>query len=106
MKALERRQALMKALNNRRHDKICNLAFEFGVNERTIRRDIDELSLSFPIYTDCSRNRAGVYVQEGYYLETEYLKKEEQELLERYAAQATGEEKKKLNAILKRFGRY
>lgn len=106
MKALDRRQALMKTLNKRRHDKIRNLAFEFGVNERTIRRDIEELSLSYPIYTDCTRNKAGVYVQEGYYLETDFLKKDEQELLERYAAKATGEDKKKLNAILKRFGRY
>lgn len=48
MKALERRQALIETLCKRRHDKVCNLAFEFGVNERTIRRDIEQLSLSFP----------------------------------------------------------
>lgn len=105
MKALERRQALIETLCKRRHDKVCNLAFEFGVNERTIRRDIEQLSLSFPVYTDCTRNKAGVYVQEGYYLGKEYLKSDEQALLERYAAQATGEDKRTLNAILKRFGR-
>ena len=45
MKALERRQVLIELLCERRHDKIENLAFELNVNERTIRRDLEELSL-------------------------------------------------------------
>ena len=69
MKALERRQALIELLCERRHDKIGNLAFEFGVNEKTIRRDIQELSLSYPIYTECSRGKAGVYIEESYYFQ-------------------------------------
>lgn len=66
MGAAERRSALMKVLYIRRHDKIANLATEFGVSERTIRRDIEVLSLSEPIYTQCGRYGGGVYVMKGY----------------------------------------
>ena len=42
----ERREAILKVLCQRRQDKIDNLAFEFGVSVRTIKNDIEELSLS------------------------------------------------------------
>ena len=105
MKALERRQALIELLCERRHDKICNLAFEFGVNEKTIRRDIQELSLSYPIYTECSRGKAGVYIQEGYYLGKQYLREEEEALIQRLILEKSGEDKTRLIRILKRFSR-
>lgn len=41
----ERREAILSALCQRRHDKIANLAQEFGVTERTIKSDIEELTL-------------------------------------------------------------
>lgn len=49
--ALERRQALFEVVCERRHDKIDNLAFEFVVDRRTIRRDIAVLGLSKLKYT-------------------------------------------------------
>ena len=42
----ERREAILKVLCQRRQDKIDNLAFEFGVSVRTIKNDIEELSLT------------------------------------------------------------
>ena len=39
--AVERRQAILEILCERRHEKIDNLAFEFEVERRTIRRDIE-----------------------------------------------------------------
>ena len=45
----ERREAILKVLCQRRQDKIDNLAFEFGVSVRTIKNDIEELSLAYPI---------------------------------------------------------
>ena len=45
----------------RRKETIRNLAEEFGVSERTIKRDIDYLSLSEPIYTKQGRH-GGIYV--------------------------------------------
>lgn len=74
MKAIERRQELLNTLCRRRHDKIDNLAFEFCVSERTIRRDIQELSLSYPIYTDSRRNVLISY--DTYYVRTQKRDKE------------------------------
>lgn len=105
MKALERRQALIELLCERRYEKISNLAFEFGVSWRTICRDIQELSLSYPIYTDCSRGKAGVYIEEGYYLGKQYLREDEEELIQKLISNSTGEDRTRLIKILKRFGR-
>lgn len=105
VKATERRRALLEILCHRRHDKIDNLAFEFGVSKRTIRRDIQELSLSYPIYTDCRRDSAGVHIDEEYYLDRQYLKAEQQALLEKLAGQVTEAERKIMREILERFGR-
>lgn len=105
VKATERRQKLLETLCRQRHDKIDNLAFEFGVSERTIRRDIQELSLSYPIYTDCRRDSAGVHIEEGYRLNSHYLKSEQKAFLEEIAKRLTGEEREKMQEIIDRFGR-
>ena len=105
MKALERRQALIELLCERRYEKISNLAFEFDVSWRTICRDIQELSLSYPIYTDCSRWKSGVYIEEGYYLGKQYLREDEEELIQKLISNSTGEDRTRLIKILKRFGR-
>ena len=51
MTASERRNAILEVLCFRRFDTVANLAFEFGVTDRTIRNDILTLSLEYPIYT-------------------------------------------------------
>lgn len=105
MKALERRQVLIELLCERRHDKIENLAFELDVNERTIRRDLEELSLSYPIYTERTRGKGGVYIEERYYLGKQYLRQEEEELLQKLILEKTGEDKARLIKILERFSK-
>ena len=77
----ERRAALLKALCRRRHETIYNLAVEFGVSERTIRRDIETLALTEPIYTQPGRYGGGVYVTENYYMDRMYLRDPEIALL-------------------------
>lgn len=62
MEATERRYKLMNILYRRGHETIANLSEEFGVSERTIRRDIEILSLFQPIYTKSGRYGGGVYV--------------------------------------------
>ena len=69
----ERRAELLRILSLRRHDTVFNLAREFGVSERTIRRDIETLSLSEPIYTQTGRYNGGVYIIEGYSARKLYL---------------------------------
>ena len=104
MRALERRQAILELLCERRTEKIENLAFEFSVNECTIRRDILELSLSYPIYTRTGIY-GGVYVDKDYYFGKQYLRSEEKELLESLSSSVGEDQRKILESIIKRFGR-
>ncbi len=79
--AAERRKEILIALCRRRHDTVNNLAFEFGVSARTIRRDIEVLSLKEPIYTRTGRYGGGIYVMDGYYIDRMYISDEESEVL-------------------------
>lgn len=81
MGAAERRQKIMEILNIRRHELISNLAHEFGVSSRTIRRDIEVLSLTEPIYTRSGRYSGGIYVLEGYHPRHMYMSEDEIALL-------------------------
>lgn len=81
MNPAERRNEILKLLCLRRHDTICNLAFEFGVSERTIRRDIEALSLTVPIYTQTGRYSGGIYVLDGYFINSIHVNEQEAALL-------------------------
>lgn len=81
MGTAERRHEILKILCRRRHETISNLAFEFGVSERTIRRDIQELSLTEPLYTQTGRYGGGVYIVEGYSMSRMYMSENESEVL-------------------------
>lgn len=81
----ERRSEIMKLLCRRRSETIRNLAFEFEVSERTIRRDIEILSLNEPIYTQAGRYGGGVYVEEGYSMARMYMSDEELGVLRKLA---------------------
>ena len=61
LNSVERYNAIKNILETRGHEKISNLAFELGVSERTIRRDIDNLSLTEPIYTQKGKY-GGVFI--------------------------------------------
>lgn len=79
----ERRNAILKALCRRRYETIGNLAEEFDVSERTIRRDIEVLSYTEPIYTQSGRHAGGVYVVDGYHMDRMYMSDEEITLLKK-----------------------
>lgn len=80
MGTAERRTAILKTLCRRRYETISNLATAFGVSERTIRRDIDVLSCTEPIYTQPGRC-GGVYVVDGYWMDLKYMSEEETNVL-------------------------
>lgn len=65
MSAERRRKELMEILIARRNETVNNLATELNVSERTIRRDIEILSLTEPIYTKTGRYGGGVYIMDG-----------------------------------------
>ena len=103
MGANERRQEIMETLCHRRQETMKNLAFEFGVSVRTIRNDIDLLSLSYPIETVRGRYGGGVLVMDGFYMHNKYLNTNQKELLERLSAQLAGNDFAIMDSILKDF---
>ena len=102
MRANERRMLILEALCARRQDTMQNLAFEFNVTRRTILSDIEQLSLSYPIYT-LSGHAGGVYISEDYYLGKRYLNSEQQALIERLVGEVDEKDAKVLKGILERF---
>lgn len=86
MGTAERRIEIMRVLCRRRHETISNLAEEFGVSKRTILRDIEVLSLTEPIYTQCGRYGGGVYVTDNYSMSKMYMTNDELALLNKLLA--------------------
>lgn len=103
LKANERRQKILEILCVRRQETMENLAQEFNVTTRTIRNDIEELTLAHPIETVRGRYCGGVRVADGYYLGRKYLKPDQQELLKRLSENLTGEDLATMNSILSEF---
>lgn len=99
----ERREAILKVLCQRRQDTIENLAFEFGVSVRTIKYDIEELTLAHPIETVRGRYGGGVKVADGYYVGRNYLKPNQQELLKKFSATLSGDDLATMQSILRDF---
>ena len=75
--ALDRRQEILQRLSDRRQDTIENLMTEFGVSRSTIKRDIEILACSAPIYT-VQGNGGGIRVMDGYYYGRRYLKSDQE----------------------------
>ena len=104
----ERRRKMLKMLCRRRSETVHNLALELGVSERTIRRDVEILSLEEPIYTQSGRYGGGVYVQEGYSMDRMYMAPEELHVLQKISdmvdkqvlCHLNAEEKRILHSII------
>lgn len=88
MGTAERRNAIIKILCRRRYETIHNLAREFDVSERTIRRDIEVLSYTEPIYTQPGRYYGGVYVVDGYTIDRMYMSEIDLSILHKLAKAA------------------
>lgn len=89
MGTAERRNAILKVLCRRRYETVGNLAAEFEVSERTIRRDIEILSYTEPIYTQSGRHAGGVYVVDGYHPDRMYMSEEEIAILQKIKDEAS-----------------
>ena len=83
METAERRSEILRILCRRRHETIKNLVLEFGVSERTIRRDVEVLSLTKPLDTHTGRYGGGVYVMDGYSMDRMYMNAEELAVLQK-----------------------
>ena len=86
MSANERRKQILDLLCQRRRDTVQNLATEFGVCERTIRRD-----------------GGGVKMADWYFQDRPKLSPKQTALLKRLAVGLHGEDLDEMNQILARF---
>ena len=102
--AIERRQRIVEILNMRRYERADNLAYELGVNVKTIRRDIDVLSCSYPLNTK-QGNGGCIYVEEGFDMYDRYLTAKQFEVLKKLTETVTSEDRAVLETIIKSFGR-
>lgn len=82
MTANERRMEILDVLLCRRKVTISELQNEFCISRSTAKRDIIELSCSYPI-TTVPGVGGGIRIAEGYYLGRKYLSAEQEDLLER-----------------------
>lgn len=102
--ALNRRQEILNILMIRRRDTIPNLAFEFNVSERTIKRDISILSHDHSIETKRG-NGGGIRVAEGYYADRRYLNEEQENMLRKILPDLSSEDQIIMDEILKKFSK-
>lgn len=103
MRPSERREKILEMLCIRRQDTVENLAAEFQVSERTIKYDIEELTLTYPIETIRGRYGGGVKVKDGYYVGRNYLKPPQKNLLMKLLSGLSGKEAEIMNSIIKDF---
>ena len=117
MDAVERRQQILELLCQRRKDTMQNLAAELGVSrppscscycevlvsERTIRRDVEILTRSYPLETVCGRYGGGVRVADWYHLDRQRMSPKQTALLRRLAADLRGEDLEVMEQILLKF---
>lgn len=102
--AVERRQLILEKISDRRFVQVQELADEFGVNERTIRRDILVLSCSYPIYTQ-KGGAGGVRAMDGWHFSRRYLHDDQEKLLRNLIPGLQPEQKKTMEAILTAFAK-
>ena len=103
MRPSERREKILEMLCIRRQDTVENLAAEFQVSERTIKYDIEELTLTYPIETIRGRYGGGVKVKDGYYVGRNYLKPPQKNLLLKLLSGLSGKDAEIMNSIIKDF---
>ena len=102
MTAYERRKAIMQILRLRKYEKINNLAFQFSVTPRTIKRDIEMLSLTESIYTQQGRYGGGIYYED--FEEKSMPTAKKIELLKKLKSYCSPEELKILRRIIQDYG--
>ena len=81
----DRQQQIINLLCQRRSDTVQNQAAELGVCERTIRRDIEELTLTHPLETVRGRYGGGVKMADWYFQDRPKLSPKQTALLKRLA---------------------
>ncbi len=100
--ASERQQAIIRLLVHRRMETRMNLAAELGVDEKTIRRDVEALSLRYPVETVKGRG-GGIRLAGWYRPGRKTLAPEQASAIRKAAEFLEGGEKQALLSVLAQF---
>ena len=84
---------------------MSELMEEFNVSRSTIRRDIDVLSMSFPLTTSKGTG-GGVRIMDGYNFGNRYLSKPQYNLLLKLSESLPEEDRQIMESILKDFSHF
>ncbi len=103
MTAADRRLEIINILAIRRRTTARELSEELGVAIRTIHKDIQNLSLKFPIYTKQGGN-GGIFIGEHYKPYVNTLSFVEVQVLRELYEAAEGIQKEVLLRILRKYG--
>ena len=103
MNQMDRREAIKRILETRTSETVAHLAAEFNVCPRTIRYDVDVLSLSHPLETIRGRYGGGVKLPDWYHPTRTTLCPEQVALLKKLAPSLQGDDLAVMNSILSQF---
>lgn len=103
MKTVNRRIKILKYMSEVRNSNMLRLSTEFEVSISTIRRDVEYLSLHYPIST-LSGKYGGVFVMENYYYGKGKLSSLQQETLEDVCGKVDDKTSKIIRSIISQFG--
>ena len=101
----ERRYSIYAELRTQRHLTVGYLAEKYSVSEKTIRRDIEELTLTHPIETVRGRYGGGVKLADWYHPIQSTLSPTQIALLKKLAPSLEGDDLVVMNSILSQFTR-
>lgn len=99
----ERRNEILVYLCERRHSNLIELIREFKVSRRTIIRDLEVLSCSYPVFST-KGNGGGVHIADWFRLNKKYLTTQQTALLQKLSLNLEGEDLITMNEILSTFG--
>lgn len=102
--AAERRQQILILLSHKRAITLSELIAECGASRSTIKRDIEILSCSVPIFTVRGKG-GGIYVSDGWYLSRIYLTDAQETLLHRLSESLTDDDMYVMQSILCSFAK-
>ena len=101
----ERRQLILEYISDMREVKIAEIVQEFGISDKTARRDISILSCSHPLITTTGRYGGGVRAMDGWYASRRYLTDKQEALLRQLLTGLQPDDQKTMEGILTAFAK-
>lgn len=102
MRPNERRAEIIRIMTARRKTTVPQLAMELGVSVKTIRRDIEELTMEYPLETTAG-NGGGISVPEWFHPHKNIFSREQVSVLENLMMNADEHQREVLGQMLQEY---